>query len=197
MWLGTPATLEFAVGPDEQAVRREVEGAPMAATRPLEIGASMRVTLQPHWNFEILSPNGETKPLGPDESAAWQWQIRPKEKGGPFVLFAKVEVLNEPGAKPEILDDYSKRVPVNVQVGAGQGFVSAVREADTFGKLLSALFKTWETTLIALAALLAALAGVVTAVRNLGPKGHQRRADNRQRRATKKAARAARRPRRT
>lgn len=165
----------------------------MAAIRPLEIGASMRVTLQPHWNFEILSPNGETKPLGPDESAAWQWQVRPKERGGPFVLFAKVEVLNLPGARPEILDDYSKRVPVNVQVGTWQGFLSAVRGANSLGELLGALFKTWETTLIALAALVAAVGGVVTAVRNLGPKARTRRAAKRQRRATKKAARAARR----
>ncbi|HEX8258260.1 MAG TPA: hypothetical protein VF589_11560 [Allosphingosinicella sp.] len=174
MWLGTPSSLQYVVAPDEEAISLETEGANMASVRPIAIGREMRVTLLPHWNFELLSPNGEKKPLGLDESATWQWQVRPKEQGGPFEILAEVQVFGpDRDGKATVLDTYTRRVAVQVHVGTWNGFLNALAKAKTLGELFQALFATWKSTLISLSALLAALGGVIVAVRTLGSKKGQ------------------------
>lgn len=193
MWVNTPETIEFFVAPDDAGIELEAEGAEMGATRNLYIGSVMRVTLRPHSNFEILSANGVAKPLGRDRRESWQWEVKPKQREGEFTLFADVAILESMDAGARVLEAYPRRVKVNVRVGTWDGFLNAVGKAKSVGEILSTLFRSWETALISLTALVVALGGLIVALRNLGPKGRERRTARREKRATKKAERGARR----
>jgi hypothetical protein len=159
----------------------------MSPTRAISIAPVMKVTLQPDPNFEIVGPNGEEKELGRDMRESWRWFVKPRD-GGNFQLIARVDILDAPNGK--LIDGYSKRVNVNVRVGTWNGFLNAVGKAKSAGEIFSALFRSWETALISLAALLTALGTVIAGVRALGPKGRKRRAVKREKRADGKAERA-------
>lgn len=192
MWVGEPAELEFAVGLTDAAVERELlpDDSP-ARVQDVNIGRCMRVTLEPNAHFDITGANGEIRRLSRDMGrASWRWTVMPTRAGKTGVS-AKVEVLKRSGdtCTGEQYDEYTERVTVDVQIGWWDRFLVALGEAKGVGDVFSALFKSWETALIALAALITAFGGVVGAFRGLSPKGRERR-------ATKKAERAARRPRR-
>jgi hypothetical protein len=194
MWVGQPADLTFAVGKTDAGIVREL--APRnqpARTVRVNIGRCMKVTLEEDSRFDILSRNGETKRLAKDmDRASWRWSVRPK-LAGVTEFRAKVEVLRKDGNRctDEALDEYTERVEVQVQIGLGSRFKGAVGEATETGGLFAALFKSWQGALVSLAALLAAVSSVIVAVRNLGPKGRERRAVRREKRAARKGARAA------
>jgi hypothetical protein len=192
MWLGTPGSIEYAVGADDAGISEALEGAEVERTSAIIIGSQMRVTLRPHWNFEIKSANGEVKPLGRDRRQSWSWQLLPKQATGGHRLEAEVEVLDASG---RAIEKFTRRVDVNVRVGTWQGLLNALGNARSLGDVLSALFKSWDSAVVSLTALIAALGGLFAAFRRLTPKGRQRSAARRAKRATKKAERAARPPR--
>jgi hypothetical protein len=199
MWVGQLADLKFAVGKTDAAVAREL----LPDDRPAEIqdvniGRCMRVTLEQNNHFDIKSPNGEVKRLSRDMGrASWRWSVLPTRPGTVEVR-VKVEVLKRVGdsCTKDQFDEYTEHVSVAVQIGWWQKLLAGLGEARGVGDVFAALFKSWETALIALAALITALGGVVAAVRGLGSKGRERRAVRRDKRATKKTERAARPPRR-
>lgn len=165
MWVGETTPLQFVVAPDEAGLREAAEDSETGQVRRIEISPRMRVTLLPHPNFEIVSKDrSPEQSLGRDERASWAWDVTPLKEGGDFVLFAEVEVLDAAG---HALDSYKKRLPVAVQVDSWRGFLAMAEKAQTASDLLAAVFRSWETTLLAVVALLAALAGVAVGVRKL------------------------------
>ncbi|HEX8527352.1 hypothetical protein [Allosphingosinicella sp.] len=200
MWVGHPADLKFAVGRSDAAVAGELlPDDTAAAIQNVYIGRCMRVTLEPNNHFDITSANGEVKRLSRlSESASWRWSVIPTRPDKRVEVRAKVEVLKLVGDKctSEQFDEYTKNVEVTVQIGWLRRLLVGLGEAKGAGDVFAAFAKSWETAMIALAALITAFGGVIAAVRGLGPKGRQRRAVRREKRATKKAERAARRPRR-
>jgi hypothetical protein len=176
MVVGVETTLEYAVGANDQAIERELGSAPQAA-QDIYIAKYMRVTLEPNPSFDIVGENGVIKQLARDmKRTSWQWAVKPKRKGE-YVLRANVQVLRPLGGdKYETVDDYTERVKVQVKVGNLNGIKQGLSDATTVGGLFTSLFKSWQGALVALAALITALGGVFLAIRNLGPKGKQRRA---------------------
>ncbi|MEA1013199.1 hypothetical protein [Sphingosinicella sp. LY1275] len=165
MWVGETTPLQFVVAPDEAGISEAAEDAETSEIRRIDISVRMRVTLLPHRNFEIVSKDrSPEQPLGRDERASWAWDVTPLKEGGDFTLFAEIEVLDAAGHP---LDSYKKRVPVAVDVDWWRSFVALAERAETGSDLLRAVVRSWETTLLAIAALLAALAGVAVGVRKL------------------------------
>lgn len=56
-----------------------------------------------------------------------------------------------------LLDRYTKRVEIPMKVGTWQGFLNAIGHAANLGEVLETLFRAWEKTLLALAALIGAV----------------------------------------
>lgn len=160
MEIGHWYTIEFLVGPDENAVAQEAEGMPITEARPVFVSSSMRVTLLDDGNFEIRPKRDALQQTGADKTASWQWNVRPLTDGD-HSLHARIEILKrKPDGSYETLDDYTRRVSVRVRVGTWEGFLNALRNAATLGDVLGTLFRSWEKTLLALGALLIAGFGV-------------------------------------
>lgn len=156
MEIGSWHVLEFIVAPDEIKARAEAEQRPTTGPTPIIIAERMRVDLLPDRNFEIVRKTDAVQSLGLDKSASWQWDLSPKTRDGTFTLHAKVEVLR--GDK--VIEAYTRRVSVRVEVGTWESFLQALRNAASLGEVLETLFRAWERTLLALAGLIAA-AGIV------------------------------------
>ncbi len=122
-----------------------------------------------------MAQTPDVQDIGLDRTANWKWKVKPI-KGGPHKLHAQVEILvrgpdgqlvNGPDGTPKTLDSYDRYVAIKVEVGTGRGFMNALRNAADAGDLLGTLFRSWEKTLLALAALITALGAVLMAVRKL------------------------------
>ncbi|HYD37383.1 MAG TPA: hypothetical protein VEA60_07205 [Allosphingosinicella sp.] len=170
MWVGTPAELVFAVAPEDKTIeaelgrRREAEEAESIA-----IGRCMRVTLEEHPAFEILTPNGEIRTLSRmGDRASWKWMVRPRESGS-HDLRAKVEVMRMAGddCTDRGYDYYKSEVRVRVEISSWKSLLRGLAEAQTVGDLFGALFQSWKTALVSLAALITAIGGVAAAMRGL------------------------------
>ena len=159
--------LEFAVGPNEAALAEEVEEQELTRSRQIFVAPLMRVTLQPHPNFEIRPESPDVQETGADRTASWQWSVKPLA-GGAQSLVARVEVLErQQDGTLRAADTYTRRVEVRVRVGTWRGFLNALREASNFGDVLATLFRSWEKTLLALTALIAAGVALWAAIRKL------------------------------
>lgn len=168
-------TVEFFVAPSKTGLAEEAEGRELTAPSPIWVGRWMRVTLLKDPSFEIRAKTDAEKPTGRDRQASWQWDVRPLT-GGERTLYAKVEVLkrNADGSF-ETIETRTRQVAVKVEVGTWRGFLIALKNAASLGEALSTLFAAWEKTLLALAALITALGGLLVAVRKLRGKKPARR----------------------
>jgi hypothetical protein len=151
--------VEFVAGPDEAAITSESDNLPKSQPKPIYVSSVMRVNLLPDPAFMIEPKVAALQNTGPDRTASWQWDVKPKTDGK-HRLIARVEVLKPASqGKYEILDQYTRRVGVTVRVGTWTGFLNALQNASSLGDALATLFRSWEKTLLALAALI--LAGYV------------------------------------
>lgn len=175
MWVDMPAELVFAAAPSDAVVRIELGRRRQAEeAEDIAIGRCMRVTLEEHPAFDILTRNGETRILSRDrDRASWKWMIRPKDSGA-YDLRARVEVLRMAGedCTDRSWDNYKSEVHVQVEISFWKSFLRALREAKTVGELFGALFQSWKTALVSLGALIVAIGTVAAAWRGLkGKKG--------------------------
>jgi len=168
--------LEFVLGRNDAALVEESEDQELTASRAIYVAPLMRVTLLPDPNFEIKAQSPATQPTGADRAASWQWSVRPL-RGGSHALVALVEILErQPDGSLTTVDNYKRRVPVKVRVGTWKGFLNALRNAAGLGDALGTLFRSWEKTLLALTALIAAAAALWAAIRKLKGGSEPRRA---------------------
>lgn len=157
--------LEFVAGPNGVALAEEAEGVPLTQPHTIFVSRYMRVTLLQDPNFQIRTKSESLQAMGPDLSATWLWDVKPKTEGT-HILIAQVDVLQrEANGRYTVFNRYSRRVSVRVGVGTLQGTLNDIRNAASVGDALTALFKSWSATLIALTALIAALVGVWSAIR--------------------------------
>lgn len=176
MEIGDWGRIEFIVGAgetaaaQESAVSQEAGGKELASKQQVYVSPSMRVTLQEDPSFEIRAVGESLKKLGLDQAATWQWNVKPLTDGE-RELTAKVEVHRiNPDGSAETLDEYTRRVEVRVRVGTWQGFMNALTNASSLGDALGTLFRSWEKTLLALAALLVAAFTVAKVIKSRGGK---------------------------
>src|SRR5205085_9323013 len=135
--------------------------------KPIYVAPVMRVTLLPNPDFEVREKTQAIQATGNDLAATWLWSVKPL-KGGDETLAANVEVGRMNGKEFVAADSYTRHVPIRVRVGTWKGFLNALAQASSLGDVLTTLFKSWEKTLIALAALIVAVGGVVFAIRKFG-----------------------------
>jgi hypothetical protein len=153
--------VEFAAGPTEQKIRAETEGQALTAPAQIYVGKWMRVVLLDDPAFEIkrkspIDGKGEQE-TGLDKTATWLWDVRPKA-GGAHSLQAEVEVLDRKAdGSFERIDGYTRKVDVTVKVGALRGTLGAIDQASSIGDKLTGLFNSWQKTVTALVALIAAI----------------------------------------
>ena len=159
--------VEFVVGRDDAALAEESEDQELTASRAIYVAPLMRVRLLPDPNFEIKAQSPATQPTGADRAASWQWSVRPL-RGGTHSLVALVEVLEKhPDGSETTVETYKRRIAVKVRVGTWKGFLNALKGAAGLGDLLGTLFRSWEKTLLALTALIAAAAALWATIRKL------------------------------
>lgn len=163
MVVGSAARLVFAVAPDAARIRSALGNREVGETTDIFISPVMQVELVPDANFDFIARSKARIPLGLDRRATWLWDIIPKKRGK-FVLTAKVQVFRDDVP----VDDYDSSVDVSVRVGRGD----AVKEEFGFLKMLGeefgGLFGTWQKTLVALAALIAAGFAVWKVIKSRG-----------------------------
>jgi hypothetical protein len=183
LWVGKPDDLRFAVGLTDAAIARELApGDSATGSAPVNIGRCMRVTLEKSGLFDIVGPNGEIRRLAHDMGrASWSWTVLPKQAGRAEAR-AKVQVLKAAAGRctEEAMDEYTESVAMSITIGRWRSFLDALASASSAGDVFAALFKSWEGALVSLTALLAAISGLVVAIRKLGPKGRARRAARRE-----------------
>ena len=134
----------------------------------------MRVTLLPDPNFQIRQKSKAMQETGPDLAATWQWDVKPAAEGT-HTLIAQVDVLEKTNGRFQVFNRYSRRVSVHVGVGTIQDVLNRIRDAETIGDALTALFKSLRATLLALAGLLLVGFGLRSLIRR-----HRKRRPNRQ-----------------
>lgn len=170
-------TLEFVVGQNDAGLAAVSQNRALTGRSRIWMAPTMRVTLDPHPDFDIKPQNAEQEiqQLSPDRTANWFWNIVP-HKAGKFTLVARVQaVIVGPDGEP--LRDAQRRprgrfypaqqVDVQVKVGAQQGVMNALENAKKVGEASEGLFSSWQKALVALAALITAAGGVWAAVRKL------------------------------
>lgn len=163
--------VEFSVAPDEVVLSNQTEGQELTSPKPIYVAPIMRVTLQSDPGIEIRPSTPQLARTGKDKAESWQWSVKPLTDGE-RTLYAKVEVLERlPNGELDTIDIYTRRVAAQVKVGTWKGFLIAIRNAASLGDALATLFASWEKTLIALAALIAAAGGVWLAIRKWGKTG--------------------------
>jgi hypothetical protein len=169
--------LRFLAGPDQPSLEREAGGRALGPSNVIYMAPWMRVTLPADDpNFQIMLQSPSVRNIGLDRTASWQWKVKPINAGKKLSLFATVEILERgPDGQPirrangdyKVLDDYTRQVDIRVRVGTWAGFLNAVRNAVSLGDLLGTLFRSWEKTLAALTALIAAAAALWAAIQKL------------------------------
>lgn len=157
--------IEFVAGPSIAALSDEAEESPLTPARPIVVSKLMRVTLLRDPNFEIRPKAKALQETGADLAATWQWDVKPQSEGT-HTLIAQVDVLkrNADGSY-QVFNRYSRRVSVRVGVGTVQGALNGIRNAESIGDALTALFKSWGATLVALTLLIAAAFSVRSGAR--------------------------------
>jgi len=182
MWVGSEATLEFAVADTPEAIVREFgDNASLSGLRNVFVGRCMRVTLEPNPSIRIEGDNGEIKRLGRDRNrASWSWRIMPLIEGD-RILRAKVEVVAQvggecplPGTRVRVLDQYGERVSVQISITGWKGFLRGLSEAKSLGELIKAVFASWEGVFVGLGSLVTAIGGAWLAVKALGKRRRRR-----------------------
>jgi hypothetical protein len=175
--VGNSYSLEFVVGQTEASLKDVAEDRELMKARDILMAQMMRVTLDPHPDFEIKpqNPDQEIQELSPERTAAWFWNVKPL-KPGKHTLVARVQAL-ERGPDGELVKGpdgklkgrfYPPRsVEIEVRVGKKAKALDAIGDASSFGDAFAGLFKSWEKMLIALTALIVAAAGLWAAVRKL------------------------------
>jgi hypothetical protein len=160
MWVDSEATLEFAVAMTNEGVARELgESDAPSNSRDINIGRCMRVTLEPNPAIRIVGANGETKRLGRDMNrASWSWSVMPLREGESR-LRGRVEVLAQRDGRctEQVLDQYTERVQVRIQISTWKSLLRSLGEAKNLGDVLKALFSSWEGAVLGLVALITAL----------------------------------------
>ena len=160
MKIGGWYPVEFVAGPTIEALRVESEELPLTKPRPIYVGESMLVRLLKDPNFEIKAKSPALQQTGPDMAATWQWDVKPAARGT-RTLIAQVDVLKRrPDGRYDLFNRFSRRVSVRVTVGKVEGVLEGIRNAESIGEALTALFRSLKATLISLGALVAAAFGV-------------------------------------
>jgi hypothetical protein len=168
MVVGSSYPLEFVAGPTTKALVEEAEGEQLDQAHHVYVARQMRVTLLRNPAFKIDQVGNPIQDTGPDLTATWDWNVTPLTDG-PKQLRAKVEVgVKQPDGSINWVENKERVVPITVRVGTWQGFINALKNASSLGDVLGTLFRSWEKTLGALAALIIAALGVRTAIRKWG-----------------------------
>lgn len=165
MEVGNWYPLEFVAGPSILALADEAEDAPLTPARPIYVSHDMYVRLLNDPNFQIRAKSKALQETGEDVSATWQWDVKPV-RVGTHTLIAQVDVLKrKPDGRFERFNRYSRRVSVRVSVDTMQGVINAIRNGESLGDALGALFRSWSVALKALLGLIILGFGISWAVR--------------------------------
>lgn len=158
MEVGKFTLIKFVAGPNEDKLRAQTEGAVLTASTAVYVAKAMRVTLIPNPSFEIKAATRADQTTGLDKTATWLWNVKPLNDEA-NALEAEIEIfaLNDDDSFGRRLENYTRKVEVEVRVGGMTRAIGAIDDASTIGNKLTALFNNWQKTVAALVALLGAI----------------------------------------
>lgn len=166
MQVGAYYPILFVAGPNEQSLSEETEGAALTHRRKIFVGPYMQVTLLPDPNFRVKPRTQALQATGADLTTTWEWNVEPLTDGD-HVLTAQVDVMRpSPRGGYSTYDSYTRDVAIHITVGSWTAFVEAMRNATSVGDLFGTLFRSWQKTLLAFAAVIVAGFGVPAAIRS-------------------------------